>query len=70
MADDRKILESQRAAIREHKAKYELYKFSDPDAMNMALRTIRSCQSHIEKLLNRHPHWESSWEDIWTPDSE
>ncbi len=67
MADEREQLESQRATIREHKDKYERYKKSDPDAVNMALRTIRSCQAQIEKILRRHSHWQSSWEDTWKP---
>ena len=66
MADEREQFESQRATIREHIEKYKRYQVSDPDAVNMALRTIRSCQAQIEKLLGRHPHWDSSWEDTWT----
>lgn len=67
MADDRDKLEGQRATIREHIEKYEKYQHSDPDAMNMALRTIRSAQEQIRTLVGRHSHWPPSWEDDWRP---
>lgn len=67
MADEREILESQRAAVREHMEKYRKYKDSAPEAVSMTLRTIRNCQAQIEKIRGRHPHWPSSWEDTWTP---
>lgn len=67
MADDRDKLEGQRSAIREHIEKYKMYRNSDPDAVNMALRTIRNCQEQIKTILGGYPHWQSSWEDVWTP---
>lgn len=67
MADEREQLDSQRASVRDHIEKYNRYKTSDPDAVNMALRTIKNCQAQIDKLKSRHPHWDSSWEDTWQP---
>ncbi len=65
MADDKTKLESQRAAIREHKEKYERYSIQhDKD---FALKTIKNCQNQIANILRSHPHWSSSWEDSWKP---
>ena len=65
MADDKTKLEGQRAAIREHKEKYERYSIQNDK--DFALKTIKNCQNQIANILRRHPHWSSSWEDSWKP---
>ena len=67
---DREFLASQRVSIREHIEKYEAYQKSAPEAVNMALRTIRNCQAQIQKTRNRFPYLEESWEDTWKPPEE
>lgn len=67
MSNDKDKLNSQRMAVQEHIEKYKEYSHRSPEAVNMALRTILNCQNQIEKILSKHPHWESSWEDTWKP---
>jgi len=65
MADERKALESQRATVREHIAKWEHY--TGPGEKEFALKTIRNAQTQIAKLIKRHRHWPAQWEDNWMP---
>jgi len=65
MADEKAALLGQRRTVREHIAKSEYYR--GPGEREFALKTIRNAQSQIEKLLKRHPHWPTSWEDKWLP---
>ena len=59
-------IEGQRAAIREHIAKYNNYVY--PQDKEFALKTIERCQSNIESLKAQcNQYIESSWEDNWTP---
>jgi hypothetical protein len=65
MADDKAKLKGQRAAVREHIDKYKKYGVQhDKDT---ALKTIKNCQNQIAKILSKHSHWPSSWEDNWRP---
>ena len=59
-------VEGQRAAIREHVAKYLAY---EDQAKNMALRTIRNAQGYIEKIRAKATSIRGSWEDFWDPEN-
>lgn len=65
MARDRDKLEGHREAVREHIEKYEEYE--DEDDKDSALKKIERIQEEIRDILSDHPHWESSYEDDWTP---
>ena len=65
MADDKKKLEGQRAAVREHIEKYNRYDLDEEK--EFALKTIRNAQNQIKKILSKHPHWDSAPEDTWSP---
>ena len=65
MADDKTKLEGQRRAVREHIEKYNRY--PDKRDKEYALKTIRNAQNQIRRILSKHPHWGSSYEDNWAP---
>lgn len=65
MADDKQKLEGQRKAIRDHIDKYSS-STHDYDK-DFALKTIRRAQHELAEILRKHPHWERSWEDEWSP---
>jgi hypothetical protein len=63
-SDEKKLL-GQRGAIREHIQKFERYNALQDK--KFALRTISICQNEIKSILSDHRHWNSSFEDDWTP---
>ena len=65
MADDKTKLKGQRNAVREHIEKYN--KYPNQEDKDFALKTIRNAQNHIKKILSKHSHWDSSYEDDWSP---
>ena len=62
---DKAKLKGQRAAIRDHIFKYKW--FTAQHDKDFALKTIRNCQNQITKILKKHPHSPSSFEDTWKP---
>ena len=65
MADDKTKLAGQRKAVREHIEKYKNYTLQHEK--DFALKTIRNAQKQIASIMKKHPHWDSSFEDSWSP---
>ncbi|MDR2895769.1 MAG: hypothetical protein LBV30_03850 [Propionibacteriaceae bacterium] len=66
LAQARKAIEGQRAAIREHISKY--HRYQHPDDKMTAWKTIQNAQEQIRKLKRRYPGLDSySSEDSWSP---